>query len=99
MDFPSQIFFKDIYYGYTAAILNKNYLWLLPFFMAVAAYIYYEKVHMRIVVVSHLLNTYFKKNWIKMHLKGLHWKVLLFIYLFLPCKLTDAIMSKYIGYI
>ena len=33
MNFPSQIFFNDINHGYRAAILKKNYLWLLPFYM------------------------------------------------------------------
>ena len=38
MNFPSQIFFNDINHRYRAAILKKNSLWLLPFYMAVAAY-------------------------------------------------------------
>ena len=33
MNFRSQIFFNDINHGYRAAILNKNSLWLLPFYM------------------------------------------------------------------
>ena len=33
MNFPSQIFFNDINHGYRAAILKKNSLWLLPFYM------------------------------------------------------------------
>ena len=33
MNFPSQIFFNDINHGYRAAILKKNYLWLLPFYV------------------------------------------------------------------
>ena len=44
MNFPSQIFFNDINHGYKAAILKKNSLWLLPFYMVVATYFYYEKV-------------------------------------------------------
>ena len=36
MNFPSQIFFNDINHGYRAAILKKNYLWLLPFYSVVA---------------------------------------------------------------
>ena len=36
MNFSSQIFFIDINHGYRAAILKKNSLWLLPFYMAVA---------------------------------------------------------------
>ena len=31
MNFPSHIFFNNINLGYRAAILKKNYLWLLPF--------------------------------------------------------------------
>ena len=43
--------------------MKKNYSWLLPFFVAVAAYCYYKKVHrtmyrtMRTAIVSHLLNS------------------------------------------
>ena len=57
MNFPSQIFFNDINHGYRAAILKKNYLWLLPLYMVVATYFYYEKVHrtMRTAIVSNLL--------------------------------------------
>ena len=36
MNFPLQIFFNDINHDYRAAILKKNYLWLLPFCMAAA---------------------------------------------------------------
>ena len=42
MNFPSQIFFNDIHDGLRAAILKKNYLWLLAFDMAADSY--YEKV-------------------------------------------------------
>ena len=54
MNFPFHIFFNDINHGYRAAILKKNYLWLLPFYMVVATYFYYEKVHrtIRTAVVS-----------------------------------------------
>ena len=57
MNFPSQIFFNDINRGYRAAILKKNSLWLLPFYMVVATYFYYEKVRrtMRTAIVSNLL--------------------------------------------
>ena len=57
MDFPSQMFFNDINHGYRAAILKKNSLWLLPSYMTVAAYCYYEKVHrtMRTATASYLL--------------------------------------------
>ena len=39
------------------AILKKNSLWLLPFYMVVATYFYYEKVRrtMRTAIVSNLL--------------------------------------------
>ena len=43
MNFPSQIFFNDINHVYRAAILKKNALWLLPFYVVVATYFYYEK--------------------------------------------------------
>ena len=58
MNFPSQVFFNDINHDYRAAIFKKNYLWLLPFYMAVATYCYYEKVlrTMRTAIVSYLLN-------------------------------------------
>ena len=36
--------FNDINHGYRAAILKKNSLWLLPLYMVVATYFYYEKV-------------------------------------------------------
>ena len=57
MNFPSQIFFNDINYGYRAAILKKNSLWLLPIYVVVATYFYYEKVRrtMRTAIVSNLL--------------------------------------------
>ena len=65
MNFPSQIFFKDINHGYSAAILKENYLWLLPFYIAVTAYFYYEKVRRTIrtaitAIVSYLLK--YSKN-------------------------------------
>ena len=44
MNSSSQIFFKDINHGYRAALLKKNYWWLLPFYMVAASYCYYEKV-------------------------------------------------------
>ena len=43
-NFPSQIFFNDINQGYRAALLQKNSLWLIPFYMAEATYCYHEKV-------------------------------------------------------
>ena len=58
-EFSLTYFFNDISHGYRAALLKKNSLWLLPFFMAVATYCYYEKVRrtMRIAIVSYLLKT------------------------------------------
>ena len=35
--------FNDINHGYKAALLKKNYLWLLSIYMNVASYCYYEK--------------------------------------------------------
>ena len=56
MNFPSQIFFNDISHGCRAAIFKENSLWLLPFYMVVATYFYYEKVRrtMRTAIVSNL---------------------------------------------
>ena len=51
MNFSSHIFFNDINHGYRAAVLQKNYLWLLPLYMAVATYFYYETA-----IVLYLLN-------------------------------------------
>ena len=42
MNFLSETFFNDINHGYRATILKKDYLWLLPFYMAVATYFYYK---------------------------------------------------------
>ena len=36
--------FDDVNHGYRAAILKKNSLWLLSFYIVVASYCYYEKV-------------------------------------------------------
>ena len=60
MNYPSQIFFNDINHGYRTALLKKDSLWLLPFYMVVATYFYYEKVlrTMRTAIESNLLNNY-----------------------------------------
>ena len=42
-EFPFTDIFNDINHAYRAAILKKKCLWLLPFYMAVATYCYYEK--------------------------------------------------------
>ena len=57
MNFPSHMFFNDINHGHRAAILKKIFLWLLPFYAAVATHFYYEKVRrtMRTPLVSYLL--------------------------------------------
>ena len=57
MNFLSQIFSNDIDHDYRAVILMKRSLRLLPFYMAVATYYYYEKVRktMRTAIVSYLL--------------------------------------------
>ena len=59
MNFPSHIFFNDINHGYKAAILKKNSLWLLPFYMVVVTYFYYEKVRrtMHTAIVLYLFKT------------------------------------------
>ena len=61
MNFPSQVFFNDISYGYRLAILKKDSLWLFPLYMVVATYLYYEKVRRtkRTAIVSNLLKTVF----------------------------------------
>ena len=49
--------FNDTYHGYRAAVLKKSSLWLLPFYMAVATYCYYEKMRrtMRGAILTYLL--------------------------------------------
>ena len=56
MNFPAQIFFIDINYGYKAAILKKFFV-AVSLYMVVATYLYYEKVHrtMRNAIISNLL--------------------------------------------
>ena len=68
MDFPSQIFFNDFNHGYRVVILKKNSLWLLPFYMVVATYFYYEKgctLHrtMHTAIVSNLLKGTLMQIW------------------------------------
>ena len=57
MNIPSHIFFNDMARFFRAAISKKSSLWLLPFYMAVTTYCYYEKVRrtMRTAIVSYLL--------------------------------------------
>ena len=57
MNFSSQIFFNDINHGYKAALLKKNYLWLLSFYMDVSSYCYYENARrtLNIAIISYLL--------------------------------------------
>ena len=59
MNFPSQIFFNDINHGYRTVILKKNSLWLLPLYMVVTTYFYYEKMRrtMRTAIVSNLFKS------------------------------------------
>ena len=61
MNFHLQIFFNNINHGYRAAIIEKMYPWLLPFYMAGATYCYCEKLRrtMRTVIVSYFLNSSF----------------------------------------
>ena len=42
-EFSFTDFFNDINHGYKAALLKKNFLWLLSIYMDVACYSYYEK--------------------------------------------------------
>ena len=72
MNFHSQMFFYDINLRYTAAILKKNSLWLLPFYMSMATFCFYEMVRktMRTAIVSYLhkyenLHQVCIKNYIK----------------------------------
>ena len=57
MNFPSQILLNDVNHGYREAILKNNSLWVLPFYIAVFTYCYYEKVcrMMCTAIVSYLL--------------------------------------------
>ena len=50
--------------GYRAAILMKNSLWLLPFYMVVAIYFYYEKVRrtMHTAILSNLFKIATRKS-------------------------------------
>ena len=84
MNFPSKIFFNDINHGYRVAILEKNALWLLPFYMVVATYFYYEKVRrtMRTAIVSNLLNV--KKKFHSLLFPVIQFKV--FLYIANTCK-------------
>ena len=61
MNFPSQIFFNNINHGYKAALLKKNSLWLLSFYMDVASHCYYEKARrtMNTAIVSYLLKYFY----------------------------------------
>ena len=63
-EFSITDFFNDISHGYRTAIMKKNYLCMLPFYMAVATYFYYKKVHttMRTAIVSYLLNIVFLRK-------------------------------------
>ena len=57
-EFSITVIFNDINHGYRAAIMKKNSLWLLPFYMATATYFYYGKVRrkMRTAIITYLLN-------------------------------------------
>ena len=59
MNFPSQIFFNNINHGYKAALLKKNSLRLLWFYMDVASYCYYEKAYrtMHTAIVSYFYSS------------------------------------------
>ena len=51
--------FNDINHGYKAALLKKNSLWLLWFYMDVASYCYYEKAcrTMHTAIVSYFYSS------------------------------------------
>ena len=85
MNFASQIFLNDISHGYRVAIIKKNYLWLLPFHMAVAIYFCYEKVHktMRTAIASNLLKVCLSKPQI----------IYLSIYLYLSISISISIYT------
>ena len=57
MNFPSNIFLKNINHGYSAAILKKSSLWVLPSDMVAATYCYYKKEYrtMHTAIVLFLL--------------------------------------------
>ena len=57
MNFLSKISFNDINHDYSAAILKKSSLWVLPSYMVVATYCYYKKERRKIhtAIVLHLL--------------------------------------------
>ena len=82
MNFPSQVFFNDINHGYRAVILKKSSLWLLPSYMDVATYCYYEKVRrtMRTTIVYYLLKPCL---YVVQSYQGKKWTVIkmLFVYL------------------
>ena len=67
-EFSSTDIFNNINHGYRAATFMKKVLWLLPFYMVVATYFYYEKVRrtMRTAIVSNL----FKQT---VHKPHFHW--------------------------
>ena len=43
MNFLANIFFNNTNHGYSAAILKKSSLWVLPPYIVVATYCYYKK--------------------------------------------------------
>ena len=68
MNFLSQTFLNDITHGYRPAILNKNSLWLLPFYMVMATYFYNETVRRatRTATVLNLLKLTILIFWTKL---------------------------------
>ena len=59
--------FNDINHRYRTAMVKKDSLWLLPFYMVVATYFYYEKVRrtMRTATVSYLLDLFISLSELK----------------------------------
>ena len=56
MNFPFQIFFNDINRDFTGALLKKNSLWLLPFYMATCCYFERVRRKMLTAILSYLRN-------------------------------------------
>ena len=77
MNVSSQIFFNGINHGYKAAIIKENSLWLLPFYMVVATYFYYEKLcrTMHTAIVSNLLKIFcvLDKEKLQLHISQVYW--------------------------
>ena len=98
MNFASQIFLNDISHGYRVAIIKKNYLWLLPFHMAVAIYFCYEKVHktMRTAIASNLLKVCLSKPQIIYLSIYISVSIYIYIYIYIHTH-TSIYLSIYLS--